>query len=201
MLRLATEFAIENGESMFATIRRLGIALAFALTTPAWAVTLPVGNAPAADLLINFDLSALEAPGFFAAVHYNLSMGPLPPASGQFVVDVFGDLNGMNLLSSSFASATQPLVDADLLVAPVLDGLFSLGLRTTPGSTAVFGSAAAFAIRIVCDNAIPPSCHPEQTRFVDGQIVLPSSVPEPATLVLLGLGLVGIVASRRRTLN
>jgi hypothetical protein len=58
---------------------------------------------------------------------------------------LFGDPDGVNFLSSTTSSATNPLFTGILnsVPVPLLGGLFSIGLRATPGSVANFPSVSA----------------------------------------------------------
>ncbi len=112
------------------------------------------------------------------------------------MVDLFGELNGGDLQASF--TAFPPLFDGDSGGVGG-DGLFSLGVRATPGSSGVFVGADAFGIALECDTAIPPNCTTVQGPDIAGTVVTaPLSIPEPTTMTLLAIGFAGIAFLRRK---
>ena len=171
-------------------------ALAVIATSPVSAsVSLPTGSDPSSDLLINFDFTSVTPLGPpYVDVIYFVTLDPTN-ASGTVAVDLFGDLNGGDLLASFTTS--PPLFDNASTDGRIGDGLFSLGVRATPGSVGAFVEADAFGIKLICDNSLPPNCSTVQGPDIAGELVR-TSAPEPATLALFGIGLAGLGFSRRR---
>ena len=102
------------------------------------------------------------------------------------------------IYSSVPGFATNPLFTGTLTgYLATLDGLFSIGLRATPGSVANFPSIDAQGTLLICDTQPIPNCHTEQTDFVEGQISQITPAPEPGTLALIAIAVAGIAGARR----
>jgi PEP-CTERM motif-containing protein len=162
----------------------------------ALAITLPTGSTPSSDLIINFDYGAAGVhPGPYVSVLVFLGFDP-PFAGSTVAIDLFGDLNGVDLLDSSVTTPFFSVTNVYQMPG-VFDGVFSIGVRSTAG-TAELDFANSLAIWIAIDTSTdPPTTTFGQTDGVTGQIVA-RPVPEPGTLALITIALAALAARTRR---
>jgi hypothetical protein len=81
----------------------------------------------------------------------------------------------------------------------ILDGIFSIGVRVGPGVTATLNGVTAAGFYIAYGEPNSGTGDRDVTTSpVAVTLVTPATVPEPATVVLVGLGLSRLVMTRRR---
>ncbi|HVG28788.1 MAG TPA: PEP-CTERM sorting domain-containing protein [Pyrinomonadaceae bacterium] len=107
---------------------------------------------------------------------------------GVFAENIFTDADATSLFTFSLFNGATPLgtfTNGGLDI----NGPFFLGARTTLNDVIT---------RIVISGASSSAAPNDQNNFVVDGVRVVHPIPEPATMLLLGTGLAGAVASRRR---
>jgi hypothetical protein len=158
-----------------ATLILLSYALPQAEASP---ITVSAGE----TLTFNFDLSGAVPPPPYDVVSFNtgLVIGSFDAGTDIGTWQGFTELDGAGTL---WTTASLDLSGVGTFDPGVInDGIFSVVLSVTAGSITIDPSANA--------NVGPLNTGPVAP--------LPRSIPEPATIALLGIGLAGLVLRRRR---
>lgn len=190
-----------------------GIATAFALApVPSYGTAIPGGTTASDDLLVNFDLTNAGSPFLpYQSVTLELNITSPDATAGNMnggsvvvgvTIDVFDGSSGQGTLvkTSQENIFFDGLDDSEIFTnSGITDGLFSVGLRVAPGDRANFASDAFGEVTVIGEPGSMEGDQTVQSRKVSGVVVTtPTAVPEPATLALMGAGLLCLTFARRR---
>jgi hypothetical protein len=158
------------------------------------------------DVMLNLDFGALgvfNSIGTDIDVTYADAGSPLPSVpviGGAFTftgvpADLAGQLHYMT---------TDAVCTAFQLVGRLCDDVIDLSTITLDpvdmiGTVGVSGDDVALTLQLVLAGPIDPTNPELGTLTIDETISAAGVIPEPATLLLLGLGGVGVLCCRRRT--
>lgn len=173
---------------------------------PTFTSNASAGSADITDGQLNFTISSAPGIGItglnlFEAGDYTLAGGGGPPTSvtaGVILRATITQINGLPVAPINLPPVNASFSDA--LPGPAVAAPWSLGLFNNIAAALQPGQNAT-RVDIAINNTLVTTSEPNSIAFIakkEFQIGITTNIPEPATLAMVGLAGVGLVAARRR---
>jgi len=182
-----------TGSSPHFLRKPLALAMAAGCLTLAGQQTASASTALSSEAIFNFDFT--NPPDFLAPPYTNMLLDfTFGGSTGSITFEFYDGLDGSGTATSlTIPSETTGFHVFDRTDPGLLDGIFSVGLQSNSLTLDSFTASGVACLPGVPGEITPCSGTPPRTG-----ILSTSSVPEPATLALLGIAIAGLAATRRK---